>query len=82
MQDLIALVEEGDLTEIDGEERKLNSIGIAGEYKTMEEIEEILQEHRKNRNPCEAKYKKGMLPLFRECAASPRKDAYLEYEKI
>ncbi len=34
----IALVEEGDLIEIDVEERKLNIIGIAGERRTMEEV--------------------------------------------
>lgn len=34
----IALVEEGDLIEIDVEERKLNIVGIAGEHKTMEEV--------------------------------------------
>lgn len=43
----IALVEEGDLIEIDVMERKLNIIGIAGERKTAEEIDEILKERRK-----------------------------------
>ena len=51
----IALVEEGDLIEIDVEARKLNIIGI--------------------------KYKKGVLRLFSELAASPMKGAYLEYDK-
>ena len=37
----IALVEEGDLIEIDVKERKLNIIGIAGERKSMEEIDAI-----------------------------------------
>ena len=39
----IALVEEGDLIEIDVEARKLNIIGIAGERKTMEEIDAQFQ---------------------------------------
>ena len=39
----IALVEEGDLIEIDVKERKLNIIGIAGERKSMEEIDAILK---------------------------------------
>ena len=43
----IALVEEGDLIEIDVMERKLNIIGIAGERKSMEEIDQILAERRK-----------------------------------
>ena len=49
----IALVEEGDLIEIDVMERKLNIIGIAGERKSMEEIDEILAERRKNWKPRE-----------------------------
>ena len=44
----IALVEEGDLIEIDVKERKLNIIGIAGERKSMEEIDAILKERRQN----------------------------------
>ena len=75
----IALVEEGDLIEIDVMERKLNIIGIAGERKSMEEIDEILAERRKNWKPREAKYKKGVLRLFSQHAASPMKGAYLEY---
>ena len=75
----IALVEEGDLIEIDVMERKLNIIGIAGERKSMEEIDEILAKRRKNWKPREAKYKKGVLRLFSQHAASPMKGAYLEY---
>ena len=47
---LIALVEEGDLIEIDVMERKLNIIGVAGERKSMEEIDQILAERRKTGN--------------------------------
>lgn len=75
----IALVEEGDLIEIDVEERKLNIIGIAGERKTMEEVAAVLEERKKNWKPREPKYKKGVLRLFSEHAASPMKGAYLEY---
>ena len=74
----IALVEEGDLIEIDVEERKLNIIGIAGERKTMEEVEAILDERRKRWKPRKPKYKKGVLRLFNEHAVSPMKGAYLE----
>ena len=76
----IALVEEGDLIEIDVEARKLNIIGIAGERKTMEEIDAVLAERRKNWKPREPKYKKGVLRLFSQLAASPMKGAYLEYK--
>jgi len=75
----IALVEEGDLIEIDVFERKLNIVGVAGEYKSMEEIDRILEERRKNWKPREPKYKKGVLRLFSQLAASPMKGAYLEY---
>ena len=60
-------------------ERKLNIIGIAGERKSAEEIDEILKERRKNWKPREPKYKKGVLRLFSQHAASPMKGAYLEY---
>ena len=75
----IALVEEGDLIEIDVEERKLNIIGIAGERRTMEEVAAVLEERRKNWKPREPKYKRGVLRLFSEHAARPMKGAYLEY---
>ena len=75
----IALVEEGDLIEIDVEGRKLNIIGIAGERKTMEEVAAVLEERRKNWQPREPKYKNGVLRLFSQHAASPMKGAYLEY---
>lgn len=77
----IALVEEGDLIEIDVMGRKLNIIGIAGERKTPEEIDAVLLERRKNWKPRAPKYKKGVLRLFSELAASPMKGAYLEYDK-
>ena len=75
----IALVEEGDLIEIDVPGRKLNIIGIAGERKTMEEVEAVLKERREKWEPREPKYKKGVLRLFSEHATSPMKGAYLEY---
>ena len=63
----------------DVEERKLNIIGIKGERKTPEEIDAVLAERRKNWKPREPKYKKGVLRLFSQHAASPMKGAYLEY---
>lgn len=74
----IALVEEGDLIEIDVPARKLNIIGVKGQRRSMEEIDEILEERRKNWQPREPKYKKGMLRLFSQHAVSPMKGAYLE----
>ena len=77
----IALVEEGDLIEIDVIERKLNIIGIAGERKSPEEVDAVLAQRRKNWKRREPKYKKGVLRLFGELAASPMKGAYLEYDR-
>ena len=75
----IALVEENDLIEIDVMARKLNIIGINGERKTPEEVDAVLAERRKNWKKREPKYKKGVLRLFSQHAASPMKGAYLEY---
>ena len=75
----IALVEEGDLIEIDIAGRKLNIVGIAGVPKSMEEIDAVLKQHRENWKPRGPKYKKGVLRMFSEHAASPMKGAYLEY---
>lgn len=74
----IALVEEGDLIEIDVPARKLNIIGVKGQRRSMEEIDEILEERCKNWQPREPKYKKGVLRLFSQHAVSPMKGAYLE----
>ena len=60
-------------------ERKLNIIGVKGEKKTMEEIDEILKERRRNWKPRAPKYTKGVMRLFSQHAASPMKGAYLEY---
>lgn len=76
----IALVEEGDLIEIDVMGRKLNIIGVKGERKTPEEMDQILKERKKNWKPRKSKYQKGALRLFSEHAVSPMKGAYLDYD--
>ena len=75
----IALVEEGDLIELDVFERKLNIVGIHGERKTSEEIDAELSRRRSAWKPKPRKYKSGVLRLFSELAASPMKGAYLDY---
>lgn len=75
----IALVEEGDLIEIDIAGRKLNIVGIAGVPKSMAEIDAVLKQRRENWKPRGPKYKKGVLRMFSGHAASPMKGAYLEY---
>lgn len=74
----IALVEEGDLIRIDIPNRILAIIGVKGEEKSVEELEAILRERKKNWKPKEKKYTKGVLALFSEKAASPMKGAYLD----
>ena len=74
----IALVEEGDLIEINIPNRVLRIVGIAEEKKTQEEIDEILKERKKNWTPKEPKYTKGVMKIFSEKAVSPMKGGYME----
>ncbi len=77
----IALVEEGDLIEIDVPSRKLAIVGIRGERKTEEEIQEILARRKAAWQPKPVRYKTGVLRLFSEHATSPMKGAYLSYKE-
>lgn len=75
----IALVEEGDLIEIDVEKRVLAIVGIAGERKTPAEIDAVLARRRARWQPKPRRYRRGTLRLFAEHAASPMKGAWLDY---
>lgn len=75
----IALVQEGDLIEIDIPERRLNIVGVDGELKTPDEIDLILLARKEKWVPKERRYKTGALRLFSEHAVSPMKGAYLDY---
>lgn len=77
----IALVEEGDLIEIDVEKRKLDIVGIAGVRMSPEAIVSVLAERKKRWHRPKPRYEKGVLRLFSELAASPMQGAYLEYGK-
>ena len=77
----IALVEEGDLILLDVEQRRLEIVGIHGEEKTPEEIHAVLEERRRSWRPKPVKYRRGVLRLFAEHAASPMKGAYLEFDE-
>ena len=77
----IALVEEGDLIEIDVENRVLAIVGIAGERRTPEEIDTVLARRRENWRPKPRRYQRGTLRLFAEHAASPMKGAYLAFNE-
>lgn len=74
----IALVEEGDLIQIDVPNRVLAIVGVNGEPRTPEEMEAILAERRSRWQPKEPKYKSGLLKLYSQHAVSPMKGAYME----
>lgn len=75
----IALVEEGDLIQLDVKERILAIVGVKGERKTPEEMDAILAQRRKRWQPKPSKYPRGVLRLFSDLASSPMKGAYLDY---
>ncbi len=77
----IALVEEGDLIQLDVKERILAIVGVKGERKTPQEMEAILAQRKKSWQPKPSKYPRGVLRLFSDLAASPMKGAYLEYDQ-
>ncbi|MCQ2526961.1 MAG: dihydroxy-acid dehydratase [Lachnospiraceae bacterium] len=74
----IAFVEEGDLIELDVENRKIAIVGVKGEAKTPEEIDEILLERKANWKGFESKYKSGLLKLYAQHAVSSMKGAYMD----
>lgn len=76
----IALVEEGDLIEIDIPRRVLAIVGVKGERKSPAEMEAILARRKQAWKPKPCKYKRGVLRMFSEHAASPMKGAYLDFD--
>ena len=73
----IALVEEDDLIYINIKERRLEIVGVKGEKRTPEEMEEILKDRKAKWQPKPPKYTKGTLKLFSEHAVSPIKGGYM-----
>lgn len=76
----IALVEEGDLIEIDVEKRILRLIGLNGQRMTEGQIQETLQKRRREwvKQPHHPRYSKGVLGLYARHAVSPMKGAYMD----
>ena len=74
----IALVEEGDLIAIDIEERRLDLVGLKGEMKTPQQVEEALQTRREAWQPKAPKYTRGVLKQFTQTAVSPMKGGYMD----
>ena len=73
----IALVEEDDLIYINVKERRLEIVGVKGEKRTPEEMEEIFKARKAKWQPKPPKYTKGTLKLFSEHAVSPIKGGYM-----
>ena len=74
----IALVEEGDLIQIDIPGRVLRICGLHGQEASPEEIDQELARRRERWSPREPKYKTGVLGLFTKTAASPMKGGYMD----
>lgn len=74
----IALLEENDLIRIDIEERILEIIGVDGKELPKEEVDAVLAQRKKNWKPKEAKYKKGVLHIYSQHAASPMQGGYMK----
>ncbi|MDF2804523.1 MAG: ilvD3 [Anaerocolumna sp.] len=74
----IALVNEGDLIEVDIPNKTIKVVGIDGVKKSKEEIEKEFMIRRSKLKPREMKYQKGVLSYFTKHAVSPMKGGYLE----
>ncbi len=74
----IALVEEGDLIEIDIEKRILAIVGIGGKRMSEEEVAKVLSNRKANWKPHAPKYPSGVLKIFSEHAVSPMKGGYMK----
>jgi len=73
----LALVEENDLIKIDIPNRRLDIIGIEGEERRKEEIEEILRRRREGWVRPSSRFTKGVLKLYSQLAVSPMKGGYM-----
>ncbi len=74
----IALVEEGDLIEINIPARILRLCGIHGQPCTEEEIAAVLAQRKAAWKPRKPRYRTGALGLFTKTAASPALGGYMD----
>lgn len=74
----IALVEEGDLIQVDIPGRVLRICGLHGQEATEEEITAELARRKERWRPRPSKYTTGALGLFTKNAASPMKGGYMD----
>ncbi|MGM9549848.1 MAG: dihydroxy-acid dehydratase [Faecousia sp.] len=74
----IALVEEGDIIELDVVNRSIAITGVNGVPKTPEEMDEILKQRKAAWKGFTSKYKHGLLKLYSQHAVSAMKGAYMD----
>jgi dihydroxy-acid dehydratase len=74
----IALVQDGDLIELDIPQRRLNIVGVQEKRLTDEQIQQALAERRACWQPPPLKYSRGVLAAYTRLAASAIKGAYME----
>ena len=74
----IALVEDGDLIEIDIPNRSLHIVGTDGQRSNSDDVERVLRTRRAEYSPPERKPKTGVLKRYCERAVSPMKGAYAQ----
>ena len=74
----IALVEDGDLIELDIEKRILRLIGVKGQRMEESQITEILRRRKAAWTPPKNRYEKGALKHFASLAVSPMKGGYMD----
>lgn len=74
----IALVEEGDLIQVDIPNRILAIVGIAGKPASPEQVEQVLRERKARWAPKPERYQKGVLRIYSQHAVSPMKGGYME----
>lgn len=75
----IALVEEGDLIEINIPMRTINIVGACGHSMSVEEVAYILNARKEKWLKPEAKYKKGVLGLYTKLASSAATGGYMKF---
>jgi dihydroxy-acid dehydratase len=74
----IALVREGDIIEINVDQRHIDIVGAGKKELPPKEIEKILLERKKEWWPKPEKYQKGILRVYAKNAVSPMKGGYIE----
>jgi dihydroxy-acid dehydratase len=73
----IALVEDGDLILIDVPNRMLSAVGWAGERRSENEVQNMLEDRRKRMRPFRPAHPSGILRRYATQAASAMRGAYL-----